>query len=119
MYEIDSIQFGVAGVSGVFLESLMEITSERNVQADDGFKKKKRKMLELVSKLFEEFDINKGNTLDQTEFFEMLKALSKHEADLEQVQEISVWLLVLLVLMCAISLRILMCAARLVFLTGN
>ena len=72
-------------LTGVFLESLMEITSERNLQADEGFKARKRKMLDLVGKLFEEFDVNQGNTLDGAELPAMLKALISHESDLEQV----------------------------------
>ena len=64
----------------------MEITSERNQAKEEGYRHKKRKMLQLVSRLFEEFDLDQGHTLDESEIPVMLKALIRHESDLEQVR---------------------------------
>merc|ERR1712166_55174 len=72
-------------LTGVFLESLMEITSERNELKEARQRKERMKMLNIIKKLFEEFDCDEGNTLDDSEIPQMLKSLLQHQRNLKQV----------------------------------
>ena len=62
-------------LTGVFLKALMDLTEENKEKAVKKARKQKKKVLNIVSSLFRQFDLDGGGTLDEEELPLMLDAL--------------------------------------------
>lgn len=72
-------------LTGVFLKALMDLTEENKEKAVKKARKQKKKVLNIVSSLFRQFDLDGGGTLDEEELPLMLDALEPYKDRLLKV----------------------------------